>query len=270
MSLTDKLSQMSLGEHLSTTSLIDKAAPTPSTEAPTLPKPQSEAASSTSIAARTMPHLPDEILLQILKECLKLPNGLHADRWPIYKKLKVDRLLIKGLEHIIPEALYKDNLVVIKPVRVKPHWDPEVTSISYPNPAVNDCIRKLEFQACIQSRWFTRPMVPDFLWDWVIVPSRTSDPDLAQVMWLRRLASGALGFEKLDTLRLVFRFRRPFHWGHYDDFLEMLVDEVELDGVFRFPVKKLEIVFDQNSAPGSSSFEFEAKIKASMFASKSQ
>jgi hypothetical protein len=47
----------------------------------------------TSIPSCNLFQLPDELLLHILGFALKLPNGIHFQRWYSVKRLRLDPLL---------------------------------------------------------------------------------------------------------------------------------------------------------------------------------
>lgn len=193
-----------------------------------------------------MPYLPAEIRLKILKEMLKLPSGIHSERWPIYKKCRVDKALaVPGLMEMVPEALYKYNAVIVKAscrstLGIQGNPPTFQVQIPYPKPAVNRWVRKLEFQPILYT-----PGEAVRLNEGRILYQ-------PQAQWLRRLATGVLGFENLDVLRITFK---PIIFATHDFLLHCCLSYLELDaaanGPFRFRTKKLEIVFNDHLCEGN-------------------
>jgi hypothetical protein len=136
--------------------------------------------------------LPTEIMLQILGYALDLPNGIHSDRWDFIKKVRVDKLSAINQQYpdVVSEALYKQNKVIIKCLHPKKfHGTNRNAIITYPTVQQSQFVRELEF--------VTNAIHGD---------EEDQEPFLqCQVSWLNNLASGVLGFEKLDMLRLVFK-----------------------------------------------------------------
>ncbi|KAF2788342.1 hypothetical protein K505DRAFT_366557 [Melanomma pulvis-pyrius CBS 109.77] len=186
--------------------------------------------SSLDIQTVSRAAIPEEIKLQIIAEYLKFPNGLHCDRWPIIKKLRFDPLLsISDFRYLATEALYKNNLVIIKP---------SITSntgitIGYPSLAVSHWVRELEFRPslleCRDDRYDSYPDKEE----------RLSLFEL-QIRWLQKLASGELGYQRLDLLRLVFDC--PFVTGNIYNYLCNFVQVIRVAGPLRIRARRLEIV----------------------------
>lgn len=101
------------------------------------------------VASSPLP-LPTEIMLQILGEALKLPNGTHSFRWFAIKQARVDKfsLVNKDMSALVPEAFYKSNKVVIKARNTTklsdvPLLRPET---SFSNVEQSQFVRELEFR----------------------------------------------------------------------------------------------------------------------------
>jgi hypothetical protein len=175
--------------------------------------------------------LPTEIMLQILGYALDLPNGIHSDRWDFIKKVRVDKLSAINQQYpdVVSEALYKQNKVIIKCLHPKKfHGTNRNAIITYPTVQQSQFVRELEF--------VTNAIHGD---------EEDQEPFLqCQVSWLNNLASGVLGFEKLDMLRLVFKIPER------EEFLSRMIELLTAIGPLYFKTKKLEIVFHNCKGPG--------------------
>ncbi|KAF2655169.1 hypothetical protein K491DRAFT_679128 [Lophiostoma macrostomum CBS 122681] len=171
---------------------------------------------SSSTEESTLQSMPTGIKLRILRHCFDLPTGLHSDRYPILRKLRIDKIsCIEKLGHLVPEALYKNNILVIKPVVAC-----ERISIPYPPPKLNNHVHKLEF----------------------VFAFAYSETELTrtQINWLRNLAEGRLGFDQLKSLRIVIpkpRLDSP------EDTAGRILEGLESAGKIVFPVENLEFEF---------------------------
>lgn len=95
---------------------------------------------------------------------------------------------------LVPEAFYTTNKVVIKPtetLELHRRGSPLLCAhIIHPNIEQSKFVRELE----------CRP----HMWDHMHSTPQIGKNNLdQQVAWLKKLASGALGFPTLDTLRIV-------------------------------------------------------------------
>ncbi|KAF2249504.1 hypothetical protein BU26DRAFT_565149 [Trematosphaeria pertusa] len=165
--------------------------------------------------------LPDELRLQILAEALKFPNGIYSERWPSLLAGRVDRFLrVNQLRNLTPEALYKHNLLVIRP-------HANHLMIRYPRLVVNKHVRDMHFIPCLID-------------DRAIVGKRWVP---AQARWLRNLAFGTLWFHNLRRFTIVIA--RPADgirencWYAIEAFQRALGGET-----LRFQCAELEIVVD--------------------------
>jgi hypothetical protein len=119
---------------------------------------------------------------------------------------------------ITPEALYASNKVVVRPSQrhaTKYLRSREGFFIAYPSFEHSHWVRELEYRVepADESR----------------EKKRAED----QISWLKKLASGSLGFSRLSILRVIF----PYDVG-------VLLRELEAIGPLYFMTKKLEIVVD--------------------------
>ncbi|KAF2249505.1 hypothetical protein BU26DRAFT_565150 [Trematosphaeria pertusa] len=185
--------------------------------------------------------LPDEILLEILCHAFTLPKGLDAVRWPVIKRRLVDPpLLVEGIRHLVPEALYKSNSVTIRFATAERSGalvkDGDACRIEYPRPAFHHWVRKLEIHFNLTNHSYVPK--PGHPW-----PS----PRDFQVRWMKRLASGAVGFEGLRSLTLVFNDvyekKRPDLWGD----LESLYQKFQKAGPIALGVDTVEITVERHS-----------------------
>ncbi|KAH7402216.1 hypothetical protein DE146DRAFT_652744 [Phaeosphaeria sp. MPI-PUGE-AT-0046c] len=199
------------------------------------------AATETDETVRTMVSsplaLPAEIMLQILSDALKLPNGIHSDRWSTIKQARVDKfsLLNKEMSTLIPEAFFTSNKVVLKPVPRLPDCAGIVSRYHYitcPNSEQRKFMQELEF----------RP----HMWSHCISPPKYEKSYLAhQVAWLEKLASGSLGFARLDTLCIVLDNDK--HCPAVNEHILQFISHIEDVGPLTFSVQSLKIVVDGHS-----------------------
>jgi hypothetical protein len=199
----------------------------------------------------TSRHLPDEIMVQILREVLSLPNGIQGERHQAIMKNRVNKFAIvsRQTRQIVPEAVYKHNKVVIQP---RPGSSDDQFTIAYPAAPQNSWVRELEFEAWMHH--LGRDPYP---------PAQTvSGVEIRlspQLSWLRTLASGSIGFQNLDILRLVFNVNRyPSADRYCSDAREPLQTELinfchglRIVGPFSFKAKKLEIVVNGHVCTGA-------------------
>ncbi|KAF2785462.1 hypothetical protein K505DRAFT_369265 [Melanomma pulvis-pyrius CBS 109.77] len=191
----------------------------------------------------------DEIRLKILTEALTFPNGINGARWAWLKQFRVDKFLaLPGAGHMAPEALYKKNIVIIIPHQ--PSRYTELCAIDYPKPEINHWVRRLEFRPWIYGLnvYISKDMT-----------ELTKFAD-SQVDWLHKLASGSIGFQELDLLRIVVESRR-ISWDGGESEIDMFVENMELSGCIRFRAKKLEIVV-QGTCPGACRHEGKCTCKS--------
>lgn len=140
--------------------------------------------------------LPEEIKEHILKYALQLTDGIHDERWPMIKKILINSLSRKGLFHMVPKIFYSINSTVhlrfphpkhaandlysISPTRSQPvdlgteHLSP----IRYPPPAFNQWVRELNIHIPLEFHGGNFP-----------------------TEWIKKLASGELGFQGLEVLK---------------------------------------------------------------------
>jgi hypothetical protein len=170
--------------------------------------------------------LPAEIMLEILGYALALPNGIHSERFETIKKIRVDRMsaINKSYPNVVSEALYKHNKVIIKPRHPKKMSElAPGPAITYPTVQQSKFVRQLEF---VTSTGKVCETDPEFFLE-------------CQSSWLNDLASGELGFQNLDILRLSFRTK-----DEYCSFFAEFVEILEGIGPLRFKAKTLEIIID--------------------------
>jgi hypothetical protein len=79
--------------------------------------------------------------------------------------------------------------------------------------------------------------------------SNTQKNIQVQISWLKKLASGTLGFNNLSVLRIVYN-DKPTSLGS-DMITEWILREVETTAPLYFTTKKLEIVVGGYSCPGA-------------------
>ncbi|KAF2634699.1 hypothetical protein P280DRAFT_485222 [Massarina eburnea CBS 473.64] len=142
--------------------------------------------------------LPDEILLSILEKALSLPKGIHFERWQMLKMILIDPLLLPGLSHLVPSAFYKINDVSTRfvPAESTSIICTKGHKICYPRPEVNQWVRNLTLEVNLIEQTFLRYQ-----------DSHSSQT--FQLEWLQALASGSVGFKKLDQLALDFDWLNP-------------------------------------------------------------
>jgi hypothetical protein len=137
------------------------------------------------------------------------------------------------LSSITPEALYASNKVVVKPSQrharkyLRSH---EGFFIAYPSFEHSHWVRELEYRVEPADEYREKKRAED------------------QISWLKKLASGSLGFSRLSILRDIF----PYDAG-------VLLRELEAIGSLYFTTKKLETVVDGHCCT-SSRCEFDGSI----------
>jgi hypothetical protein len=122
------------------------------------------------------------------------------------------------LSSITPEALYASNKVVVKPSQrhaTKYLRSHEGFFIAHPSFEHSHWVRELEYRVEPADEYREKKRAED------------------QISWLKKLASGSLGFSRLSILRDIF----PYDAG-------VLLRELEAIGSLYFTTKKLEIVVD--------------------------
>jgi hypothetical protein len=213
---------------------------------------QAEAMAQQLINPKNVPwhRLPDEVSLQILKEYLKFPRGLHSDRWLIIKRVRLDRLVgIKQIEHIVPEALYTQNPVVLRPYndnmefRNPRKW--HGLDIKYPARPHNTFVRNLQYH-------FQLKDAKTEIWAHVSDPKIPLHPTvrLFQIEWLKRLGNDEFGFENLEVIGLVFeQHKLEAEWLVYLQ-LHQLIQELRLVGGLQFHAKRLQIMITGHLCEG--------------------
>ena len=186
-------------------------------------------------------HLPDEVMLDVLGYALTLPNGIQGDRWESIQKSRMNKfsLLSKSIGKLVPEAIYKANKVVVKAIR--PTTQSELRTgvlISYPTIEQSHWVRELEFE----------PWIFGISWDTTQRDSDTKKRETTvQVEWLQKLASGAIGFERLETLRIKFvpnRLHRADPLHNHPEYIEHFIEELEKVGPLAFKTNVLKIYLD--------------------------
>ncbi|PVH96225.1 hypothetical protein DM02DRAFT_688332 [Periconia macrospinosa] len=131
--------------------------------------------------------IPDEILEKILEPLLRFPNGIHEERWHVIQKSRLLPLARRGLYHIAQELLYKQNTVYLKP-----HLNQ--SGLHYPPPSINQHLRKLVVK------------LPEDILNY-------SERDRV-LAWLKKVASGIIGFPNLESLTLELQNNMPpYKWG---------------------------------------------------------
>jgi hypothetical protein len=197
--------------------------------------------------ASALLQLPDEILLQIIRDTLALPNGIHSNRWALLKKVRIDNLSIVSREFslIMPEALYTCYKIVIKPTSqqytskagANRHSLSDYKAyrasgfiITYPNFEHSHWVRELEYRLNLKRYSNSRKDVRD------------------QISWLKKLASGTLGFSNLSIFRVVFDYN---HGPGPEQISYSPLHELEITGSLYFTTRKLEIIVNGYCHPGS-------------------
>ncbi|KAH7117058.1 hypothetical protein B0J11DRAFT_538212 [Dendryphion nanum] len=193
-----------------------------------------------------LPYLPPEIQLQILRYCFP-SRGLtiSSDRWGFWKIARVDALCcIKDFASVVPEAFYSKNHVVIEPKGHMNHhayyykyfpYMADYYTIRYPPRTASKWVRSMEYI-------FLRPFRSD---------SENEKMFLDQIQWLRKIATGESGFDKLNFLRIDLRNLSlrtycvasqsyEFDSKRISGFAKL----VEEKGSFRIPTRRLEIVLE--------------------------
>ncbi|KAF2741876.1 hypothetical protein M011DRAFT_462896 [Sporormia fimetaria CBS 119925] len=147
--------------------------------------------------------LPDELKLEIINHYVG-PGDIHSYHFPEYRKEHLDKLLaIRGLAHLVPEATFKHRKVVIQ-LDNKPGNPPNSSpSVIYYPKGPAKFIRELEI----------RPYKPWKLDGTGTTEHPTKEPTVQMLRWLRRLASGELGFERLKSLRVVIELKDDMCYG---------------------------------------------------------
>ncbi|KAF2032368.1 hypothetical protein EK21DRAFT_110043 [Setomelanomma holmii] len=174
---------------------------------------QEVAAAHENAAMKKPPHIPTEIALKIVDH-------------------------VQDFKEIVPKALYKQNKVVIKPDipqylppdRPPREANPDIM-ISYPTVDQSHWIGELEFQVYL--------MYPH------------DQGESIQIQWLQKLASGTLGYENLDTLRIVFRDLRNYEFNVHEVQSFVLALQERLARPLQFEVKTLITVIDGHCCPGN-------------------
>jgi hypothetical protein len=178
-------------------------------------------------------HPPDEIVLDILRAALKLSDGAQGDRF-MAQRIRLDKFstLNKSMKELVPEAMYKANKVIVKAQTSIDVKKCRVV-IAYPKVAHSNWVRELNFEA------------------YLLFPPE-SKQIMKQVLWLEKLASGALGFERLDTPRSKLVAGRGSIGGYPPfAFLDAFITGLETVRPLEFKVKKLEVVLDGHFCPGA-------------------
>jgi hypothetical protein len=180
--------------------------------------------------------IPAELRMQILSEYLKLPNGIHSDRFPSIKKVRVDKLLsIPSLAEIVPETLYRNKKLIIK---AEPGYDGKYdTRILYPQASQTDYVRDLEFQFRLDKGCDHRRL-----------------RSLMQLEWLRKLAAGELGFRNLDSFRItIVKFLKCDSENLVSCLLGDLIHKDLWTGTetFGFKCKSFELVLPEHGCAGN-------------------
>jgi hypothetical protein len=143
-------------------------------------------------------------------------------------------LVNKEVSALVPEAFYKSNKGTIKAkgmFRVpgtylhRPH-------ISHPDGEQSKFVRELEFQP--------------HMWD-SHGPTHRHGKDFLeyQVAWLEKLASGVLGFPKLDVLRIVLV--DDDHDDFVNEHMQRFISHIEEVGPITFSTRRFEIVVNGHS-----------------------
>ncbi|KAK7185093.1 hypothetical protein PSPO01_09005 [Paraphaeosphaeria sporulosa] len=194
---------------------------------------------SNMIASPAIAKLPEEILLEILAQALHFPNGIHSDRWLHLKKARVDKLLsLPSFAHLVPEALFKYNTLIIKEGRflslktgamIPSSSCPFV--LAYPDTMTAHWVKSLELQISL-----------------FIASSYTLETvAMVHYSWLKKLANLELGFDQLETLKIVIvqtgrTLFRNENASHYIHVLPELLRILETRfGAMEFPCKELQL-----------------------------
>jgi hypothetical protein len=119
------------------------------------------------------------------------------------------------LSSVTPEALYASNKVVVKPSQ---RHAKKFFFIAYPSFEHSHWVHELKFRVEPADEYREKKRAED------------------QISWLKKLASGSLGFSRLSILRVTF----PYDAG-------VLLREIEAIGPLYFTTKKLEIVVNGHS-----------------------
>lgn len=188
------------------------------------------------VATSSPPPLPTEIMLQILGDALGLPNGVHSDRWSTIKRARVDKfsLVNKEVSALVPEAFYKSNKIMIKAKDMSqvPGTYLHRTRITHPDVEQSKFVRELEFQPHM---WNNNGLTPRHEKDFLEY----------QVAWLEKLASGVLGFPRLDVLRIVLV--DDDHNDFVSEYTRQFISHIAKVGPITFPTRRLEIVVNGHS-----------------------
>lgn len=216
------------------------------------PQQQTIAQPASTNMVRPLPYLPTELKLQIIKDAITFPDGLRSDHWHDNQQDLVNKLSLLGHEMsaLVLDSLHKVNKVVIKPQLKRPDSrtidGPELESygylapfhcsapsnirpyITYPTIAQSASVKELEFHLDVVSA--------DYYPTYYI-----SD----QFAWLRKLASGELGFPALEALRIVLDL--DYGLGRKGA-LNILEQIRQWNGVpFHFATADLAIVINRHS-----------------------
>lgn len=176
---------------------------------------------------KSLQDLPHEILMGILIELLKMPEGIHLEDWESTVQSRIEPLVATTLVSLVPEALYKHNKVIVSfETRTLYYMYSESTTttcIRYPPTSFNHWVRELEIHISKQYSPYA-----NFRF---------------QVEWLKRLGGGTIGFQKLRKLILVFdcpvREDRRTLWDKSD--LEAFRLQLRNIGKIVIPVDRLVI-----------------------------
>lgn len=193
-------------------------------------------------------HLPENVIVEILSQALRFPNGIQSDRWAYLKKLRVDKFLsIPSLAHVVPEALFKHNKLIIKEGRYpfelshrKAYPDSPFCPLilAGPDNPVAHWVKDLELRISL------------FNCDGPISMKAAA---YAHYFWLQKLANLELGFDQLETLKIAFvlgksRSETPDRNSEISPGFHLLLSILEMRfGVMKFPCKELQLEVFQHT-----------------------
>lgn len=154
--------------------------------------------------------LPNELKLMILKKIQFWPGTITQKLYPIIWGMKLQRIYANcpPFACLVPEFFYGDTPVAVEAenLHVK-----NGSAVYFPPPQINTFIRRLEVHI-----------------------AETNQPE-AMIHFLRHLANGKIGFERLQHLTIVIY---SYGWNRHKE--ENILKKIEKQGGLRFRTQTLE------------------------------
>ncbi|KAJ4304521.1 hypothetical protein N0V90_000047 [Kalmusia sp. IMI 367209] len=215
------------------------------------------------VTPKMLVELPEELRFQILAEVLRFPNGLHTDRWTLLLLARVRKFLsIPTLGHMVSEALFNHNTVIIKlqhTSAMRTPWNEIflIPRLVYPNRLLAHHVKNLELR-------IGHSLHPDFN----TLGTSTTGYGGLYLQWLQKLANHELGFDRLDTFKILF-----LSTVEKIDLQLFLQDLLEFYGPMQFPCKKLlievsEKTFEDTGHPMAKLYKYRAALEKYLTASE--